>query len=97
MTAQEILEIIEKYNLMVRRFPDKEIGLHEMRHHKEGNEIVTDGTRQFTREITIPKLAGYWMVQQSRNCLSNVAWNIITDHLAPTLEESIQLFLKGRV
>lgn len=70
------------------------------KHKDSPNYIFDDDTktikRALTKETTIPKNAGYWMCKQVNNTSSQVSWNIKTDNLAPTLEESVQLFLNNR-
>lgn len=46
-------------------------------------------------ETKVPKNAGYWMCKQVKHTSSTVRWNTKKDNLAPTLEESINLFLKN--
>ena len=118
------LEIIIKNGLSIRQIPKQTISLHEIRHHKENQEIVLqtlsnhwnykpfkkrhvdnknfifDDTtetikRKFTKKITIPKNAGFWMCKQVENTNSSVAWNIKKDNLAYNLKESVNLFLKN--
>lgn len=47
----------------------------------------------FSQEITIPEHAGWWMVQPSHGTSSRMEWNKKRDFLAPTLAESVTLFL----
>jgi hypothetical protein len=42
----------------------------------------------------IPQHPGYWMCKRVNNTRSRVEWNDKTDNLAPTLEESINLYLR---
>ena len=66
-----------------------------------GNEIhfrIDEETkrvfRRFAQHEETPPDAGYWMCQQVPTTSSQVTWSKKTCHLAPTLEESVQLFLK---
>ena len=107
----DIITIIEKYNLSTRRIPNILTETYEIRHYKEGDEIVTltvdkvapelkasfaknfpEG-RKFCRRYKVPKNAGKYMVKPVDNNMSTVQWNVKTDNLADTLEESILLFL----
>ena len=96
MTPEQILEAIEKHNLSVRRVPNAVYGTYEMRHHKEGNEIIEIKGRQFTKETTIPKHAGWYMVQPIKNIWSTVHWSFKTCFPAPTLAGSIEFFLEAK-
>jgi hypothetical protein len=91
----DLIKIIKEHNLSIRRFPDKDVSVHEMRHFKEGDEIIEWGPRKIKmcRHTTIPKHAGWYMVQQINNTGNIVFWKDSIDTLAPTLEESINLFL----
>lgn len=112
----DILEMIDKHNLSIRKIPLQTVELYELQHYKEGDEIVTltkeeqekrwrkesaerfikrfpEG-RKFCRRIKIPDHAGWYMCKQVNSTDTTVRWNIKTDYLAPTLEESINLFLK---
>lgn len=49
--------------------------------------------KMIAREITIPEHAGWWMCQSIENTSSMIGWNIKEHNLAPTLEESVGLYL----
>lgn len=51
--------------------------------------------RRFTRRFRTPKHPGWWMCKQVDSTSSNVSWSQKTDNLAPTLDESVQMFLAG--
>ena len=95
MTINELDKIIEKYNLSIRRIPDKIISRYEMRHHKKGNEIVTIKKIKFTISTTIPKNAGMYMIKEVNHNNTIVKWSqgIFTGN---TIQEAIQNFLKVR-
>lgn len=90
-----IIETIEKYNLSIRRIPDKVVSVYEISHILPGDEIIGHNGRQFARRTKIPKNAGKYMCQSVKNTSSMVQWNTKTDNLAPSLEESIALFLQN--
>jgi hypothetical protein len=99
-----IFEEITKHNLSVRRIPDGVVEVNEIRHRRDGDEVFTSlpsphfpNGRQFVRRVRIPKHAGWFMVKPVNDTGSIVRWNAKEDNLAPTLEESIALFLKGKV
>ena len=50
--------------------------------------------RKFAVRKSYPKFGGQWMCKQVGNINSSVPWNSKKDNLAPTLNESINLFLK---
>lgn len=90
----DIAKVIAQYNLSVRYIPLVTYGLHEMRYHKEGNEIIiTENGRKLTKETIIPKNAGKYMIKQVNNTILTVQWNSHDDNLSDTLEGSISLFL----
>ncbi len=126
MNPEELLSSIVSHGLSIRQIPLKVVSQHDMRFHKEGNEIVEwdvpcdkpgapsyewlrsqnsasfiydDATRKitrrFTRETTVPKHAGWWMCQTVGDTSSRVEWRKDHAHLAPTLEESVRLFLSS--
>lgn len=94
----DILEIIDKYNLSIRKFPSSVTEVNEIQHKKEGDEeftITKEGAeKRYCRREKIPTHAGWYMCKQLNDTYSMVRWDIKKDHLAPTLEESINLFLK---
>ena len=50
--------------------------------------------RRYVRTVHIPNNAGYWMCQSTSNSTSSrVEWRTKDHHLAPTLEESVSLYL----
>jgi len=49
--------------------------------------------RPFCKRTTVPKHAGYWMCQIVNNTSSQVQWDFKRDNLAPTLPESVKLYL----
>ncbi len=101
----ETLELIKAYGLSVRQIPLKIVSVYAMRHFKVGDTIVrrrvkdkVNGTwewveKDYCERTEIPKYAGYWMCQQSVNTSSRVQWSLEYDNLAPTLEESVNLFI----
>lgn len=91
-----IIQVIEKYNLSVRRIPDSVTEVNEIRHRKEGDEVITQYGRQFCRRTRIPEHAGWYMVKPINDTGSMVRWDAKKDNLAETLEGSIELFLGGR-
>lgn len=52
--------------------------------------------RRYVKRTTVPEFAGYWMCKQYEETSSAVKWSYHNDNLAPTLAESIQLFLKRK-
>jgi hypothetical protein len=119
------LDLIKAHGLALRQIPLSVSRLSEMRHHKEGNEIIKtvlkdmtpsryayhkkhhstsadfelDDTRQqvtrlYSRSIRIPGNAGHWLCKSTNNDTSSrIEWSCKTDNLAPTLEESVSLFV----
>ena len=49
--------------------------------------------RRYARRTIVPEHAGCWMCKQVTDTGSTVVWDIRTDNLAPTLAESVALFL----
>lgn len=47
------------------------------------------------KTVRIPEHAGWWMCQPSANTSASMEWSKKAHHLAPTLEESVALFLKN--
>lgn len=52
--------------------------------------------RKFCRRIRIPQNPGYWMCQKITGTSSMIQWSTKKDNLAPTLQESIQLYLQNK-
>ncbi len=52
--------------------------------------------RKYAKEIIVPKNAGYWMCKKVNSTLSTVQWNANEDNLAPTLLDSVMLYLNGK-
>jgi hypothetical protein len=89
-----ILEIIEKYNLSIRKIPNVVCEINDIRHLRPGDEIIETarGIKRCKR-YKVPKNSGKYMVKEVNNNDSTVMWNSNIDNLADTLEESIKLFL----
>ena len=51
--------------------------------------------RKFVRRVKIPNHAGYWMCQQVKGTSAGVEWSSKIHNLAPTLDESVALFIKN--
>ena len=51
--------------------------------------------RKYVQENKGPQNAGCWMCKQVKNTSSRVEWSIKDDNLAPTLLESITIYLKS--
>lgn len=90
----DIYKIIEKYNLAIRRIPDKVCDIYSIQHLQEGDEIIelTNGVKRCKRYYA-PKNAGKYMVKSINNNMSTVTWNPNSDNLSDTLDGSINLFL----
>lgn len=83
MTLEDVLAA----GYLIGRIPEREAHTHEMRHHKDGNEIVTGSSgRQFTRYYTIPSNAGMYYAK-TRN---EIAFGSKSRFFAPTLSELIK-------
>ena len=95
MNLQDLVALIEKHNLSIRRIPMAVHSLYEARHFKPGDEIIfmEKYGRDMCRHTTVPVHAGKWMCRSVSNTSSSVVWNIKTDNLADTLEQSIEMFL----
>ncbi len=52
-------------------------------------------TRLYTREVKPMEKGGWWMCKQDSGTSSSITWSKKTDNLAPTLQESVALFLEG--
>jgi hypothetical protein len=90
----DIAAVIAEYSLSVRHIPRQLIEVNEIRHRRDGDEVfAAPNGRQFVKRVVIPKHAGMFMVKAVSNTFSTVRWDARKDNLAPTLEESIRLFL----
>lgn len=58
------------------------------------DEVTGALYRRYAREVVIPKHPGWWMCKTIKGTGSMVQWSSKTDCLAPTLEESVQLWLR---
>ena len=92
-----IIEMIEKYNLAIRRIPNNYTETYDIRHFKDGDIIIEKFGRKFVQRTIIPNNAGKYMVKQVNNNMSTVTWNVHKDNLADTLEDSINLFLYNNI
>lgn len=90
MKYSELIEVIAKYNLSIRRIPDKVESTFAARSYKEGDTFSEN--KRFVTRVKIPKNAGKWLVKQVNNSDSMVTWRL-EDCLADTLEDSIRLVL----
>lgn len=89
--SRDTLANIIRFGLSVRQIPLEVVGIHEIRHRREGDEIVTRYGREMIRRVRVPEHAGWWMCQQVRHTSSTVTWKASQHHLAPTLDESVAL------
>jgi hypothetical protein len=90
----DVVAMIEKYNLSVRRIPNIVSEICDIQHYRDGDEIlISPKGRRFCRRYRVPENAGKYMVQVVNNAFSQVQWNSKIDNLADTLEKSIELFL----
>ena len=91
----DIVAMIEKYNLSVRRIPNKVSEVLDIRHFKAGDDLLVSlNGRKFCRRYRVPENAGKYMVKSVSNTFSSVDWNNDDKKtLADTLEKSIELFL----
>lgn len=87
------LTAIIVYGLSIRQIPQQTRRLYDPRHMKQGLELVTIDGIKYAQQIKIPKHAGYWMCKQITSTSAQVVWNTKTDNIAPTLKESVDLFL----
>lgn len=91
----DALSIIKEYGLSVRQIPEMTVSRYEMRHFKEGDEIINVKGKDYCLRYRKPLNPGYWMCKQVQTTDSTVNWNIKTDNLAPSLELSVKLFIEG--
>ena len=89
----DTVDLIKKYGIAIRQIPTEVYSCMEMRYFREGDEIVENNTRSLCRRKRIPVNPGYWMCKQIKDTDSIVRWNIRTDNLAATLEESITMLV----
>lgn len=95
MTAEEIIDTIATHNLCVRRLPEVVVSRFTAGAIKEGDTVVEIKGRKYIEQTRTPKNAGWYMCTQVNNTDSLVRFSK-KDHLAPTLAESLGLFLKTR-
>ena len=91
-----VLDTILTHGLAIRQVPWTVAGVYEMRHYKPDNpeyEVVDYGGRTMCRRTQVPLRAGYWMCQTVESTTQTVLWNYKDHHIAPTLLESVQLYL----
>lgn len=78
--------------------PDRYEWLKKRNQDTNGNFEFDDSTktvtRVYTREVKIPRHAGHWMCQKVEGTASTVTWSSKHHNLAPTLKESIELYLR---
>ena len=86
-----IIEIELKEKWHYKYWKDKYPNSIDVRFDDE-NKIVY---RKYVQEIKVPQNAGCWMCKQVKNTSSRVEWSIKDDNLAPTLLESIMIYLKS--
>ncbi len=96
LSDKDILDCIDKNNLSVRRIPNRIVNLWTFTKRYEGDVFVFRNNREFREEVKIPERGGWYMVQEVNDTNSMVRWNYKRDNLAPTLSESIELYLKNK-
>jgi hypothetical protein len=93
MENYDLIKLIDKYDLSIRRIPDEIVSLYDTRHATDDDEIVEHNGRKFVKKVRIPEHPGWYMVKSVSNTDSLVRWNMKTDNLSDSLEGSINLFL----
>lgn len=94
----DTLQTIIKHGLAIRRMPlsvtTDDLSTKTL---KEGDEIIfTCGDWYRVKRTTITKKhGGWWMCKPFEDTSKTINWFKETDNLAPTLEESVELFLKN--
>ena len=87
----EVIERVVKEGMSLEKFEEGKIKLH----WNESNGFRWEDGRVYrksTKEVTIPKHAGWWMCKVSPNNTDSMdRWSYKTDNLSPTLKESIEL------
>ncbi len=86
-----------RQKLDLSRFGPKHYDCLKARAQDPRNWVFDDEKREvwrvYTKEVRIPKYPGYWMVRQVQDTSSRVEWSYKHHHLAPTLAESVALFV----
>ena len=103
MTSNEILKIIHDHDLMVRKIPkfnEESWILSDPNKIRDGyilkTETLKNGRIRYIQyRKTQNEYADYYMVKKSKGTGSMISWSLKTDHLAPTLEESINKYLES--
>lgn len=97
LDANDILNAINEHCLSVRKIPEIVVSRWSAHNPKAGDKIVNVNGRDYVQTEKIPEHAGWYMCQSVKDTGSMVRWSMKEHHLAPTLGESVELFLKSLV
>ena len=81
LPSREIAEAIQNHSLAVRRVPFE---IRSTRRNRDG---------EFYTEVRVPAYPGWWMCQKCKSSATDQPWDLESDHLAPSLGQSIALYL----
>lgn len=98
----DTLQTIINEGLAIRRIPLEMVSVFEASHPNKHIQESRDKMEQFTRngrnycrEVKIPKHAGWWMCKTVNDTGCIVRWDGMPN-AAPTLQESVQLYMKNK-
>lgn len=87
----EIIENVSKQNVTEEQYLKAKTKLFPDPNFRWENGTIY---RKCMKKISQPEHAGWWMCQKVVDTSSTVLWNKTKHNLAPTLAESVSLFLK---
>lgn len=99
--AMDTLSAIKHYGLHIRKMPEIKVSVYSassfdrFKAAGESVEMIKWNGRDMCRVTHVPDHAGWWMCKRDNSTSSRIEWSIKTDNAAPTLEESVSLFLKS--
>lgn len=101
MNAEQPRDALVTHGLMIRQIPEKVVSTLDVRHRDSYPDAKVverpnrfGGTYRCLVHERVPENAGWWMCQRSPSHTgAGTQWSAKDHNVAPTLEESVQLFL----
>jgi hypothetical protein len=94
MIIQDLENIMERYSIAIRRIPNVNIGVYEMRHYKDGDEIVIRNGKEYAKRTVINKTGGDYLVVPMNTTNSSPSW--ANSFRGKSIEEAVNKFLASK-
>jgi hypothetical protein len=93
MNLQDLESIMEKYSIAIRRIPNFSVGVYEMRHYQDGDEIIKRNGKDYVRRTTVNKTGGDYLVVPMNTTSISPSW--ANSFRGKSIEEAVRKFLNS--